>query len=71
MVRRKELCGMSSLGGIVGLKDGDGYRDVRDESEHATEPVSDEEKRVEDDEAKSDLIFVVLSDEMKVIEEMG
>jgi hypothetical protein len=71
VVRRKVLCGMSSLGGRGGLRDGDVYRDVRDDSEHATEPVSEAEKRVEEVEAKSDFIFIVLSDEMTAIGEMG
>ncbi len=52
VVRRKVLCGMSSLGGRGGLRDGDVYRDVRDDSEHATEPVSEAEKRVEEVEDK-------------------
>jgi len=71
VVWRKVLCGMSSLGGRVGLRDGDVFCDVKDDSEDATEPVSEEEKRVEDVEAKSDFIFIVLSDEMTATGEMG
>ena len=71
VVKRKVLCGMSSFGGRLGLRDGDVYCDVRDDSEHATEPVSEDEKRVEEVEPKSDFIFIDLSDEMTAIGEMG
>jgi hypothetical protein len=56
LIERKELRGMNSFGGRVGLKGGDVFRDVRDESEQATEPVSKEPERAEDVEAESDPI---------------
>ena len=58
-VERREVRGMNSLGGRVGLKDGEELFDVKDDSERAGEEVfvSEEEEHVE---PESDGMFVLV-----------
>ena len=58
-VERREVRGMNSLGGRVGLKDGEELFDVKDDSERAGEEVfvSEKEEHVE---PESDGMFVLV-----------